>query len=78
MGGVGFEEMGSYFLKRQDTVVQYIAARTILDLCEKTLQRPGYWIARIWWDQEGLDLSGAREMVAAATDREEGREGEEE
>ena len=73
MGEVGFEDMGSYFLKRQDTVVQYIAARTILDLCEKTLQRPGYWIARIWWDQEGLDLAGAREMVAAAADREEGR-----
>ena len=74
MGGVGFEEMGSYFLKRQDTVVQYIAARTILDLCEKTLQRPGYWIARIWWDQEGLDLAGARAVLEEAVDVEDGRE----
>ena len=32
---------------------------------------------RRWWEQEGLDLSDAREMEAASADGEEGREGEE-
>ena len=33
----GFEEMKAYVLKRQNTVVQYIAMRPILDLCKETL-----------------------------------------
>ena len=49
-----------------------------MDLFKKTVQRPGAWVARIWWDQEGLDLSGANEMEAVAEDGEEIREGEEE
>ena len=46
MGEVGFEEMGEYVLKRQNTVVQYIATRPILDLCEETVWRPGAWVSR--------------------------------
>ena len=37
----GFEEMGEYFLKRQNMVVQYIETRTILYLCEETVQITG-------------------------------------
>ena len=51
MEEAGFEERGSYILKKQNTVVQYIATRPILDLCEKTVQRPGAWVAWIWWER---------------------------
>ena len=29
----GFEEIGAYIVRRQNTVTQYIAMRTIIDLC---------------------------------------------
>ena len=45
MEEAGFEEMGAYFLKRQNTVAQYINMRPILDLCEETVQRSGVWVA---------------------------------
>ena len=48
MEEAGFEEMGAYFLKRQNTVAQYIATRPILDLCEETVRRTGAWVAIIW------------------------------
>ena len=72
----GFEEIGACVLKRQNTVAQYIVARPILDLCEDTVWRSGSWVARVWWEQEGLDLAGA--MVTAAEESEGGSEGEEE
>ena len=33
MEEVGFENVGTYVLKRQNTVAHYIATRIILDLC---------------------------------------------
>ena len=36
-----FEEIGVYILKRQNKFAQYIATRTILDLCEQLVRRPG-------------------------------------
>ena len=48
MEEAGFEEIGAYILKRQNTVLKYIAMRPILDLCEKTVQRPGAWVDWIW------------------------------
>ena len=64
--------MGAYVLNRHNTVSQYIATRTILDLCKETVGRSGEWVARILWEQEVLDLAGAR---LAAADREGGGEG---
>ena len=58
--------------------VQYIATRPILDLCKKTVQRPGAWVASRWWEKEGLDLEGARATAKVAADGEEGVEGVEE
>ena len=58
-------------------VAQYITTRFIMDLCEKTVRRPGGWVARRWWEQKGIDLAGARAMTEAAADGGEGREGEE-
>ena len=58
-------------LKRQNTVLRYIATRLLLDLCEETVQMPGTWVAKRWWGKELMDLAGARAAAAAA--EEEGR-----
>ena len=63
-----FEEIGAYVLNRKNTVAQYIATQPILNLWEKTLRRTGAWVVMIWWHQEGLDLAGAREVAAAASE----------
>ena len=78
MEEAGFEEMVAYVPKRQNTVVQYTTTRPILDLCKKTVRRPGAWVARIWRDQEVLDLAGARSVVVTEVDGDGGSEGEEE
>ena len=44
-----FEEMGAYVLKRQSTVIHYIIIWKVLDLCEKTVRRPGDWVDKRWW-----------------------------
>ena len=46
-------------------VVQYIATRPILNLCERSAWRPGAWVSWQWWDQDGLDLEGEKERAAA-------------
>ena len=76
MEEAGFEEIGDYILKRQNTVTQYIATRLILDLCKKTVRRTGAWVDQRCWEQEGIDLAGVRARAVAAADREDEREGE--
>ena len=44
-GESGFEEMGAYVLKRQNTVAQYIATRLFMEFCKETVRRPGAWVA---------------------------------
>ena len=73
----GFEEIGTYVTRRQNTVAQYIATRLIMKLCERSAWRPGVWVYRWWWDQDGLDLEGAKERAAAEPDREEAQREEE-
>ena len=70
MKDAGFEDMGEYFLKRNNTVAKYIMMRPIIDLCEETVRRSGAWFYRRWCKQEAMDLAGARAVVAAAEDRE--------
>ena len=60
MQEAGFEEVGAYVLWRQ-----YIAMRPILDLCEETLQIPGMWVVKRWWEKEILDLVVAWEVTEA-------------
>ena len=64
-------------MKRKNTVAQYIATRPIMDLCEETVRRSGTWVARIWWDKEGLDLEDEKEAAAVEADGEGGSEREE-
>ena len=41
MAGAGFEEIGVYVTRRQNTIAQYIETRPIMDPCEKYVWRPG-------------------------------------
>ena len=46
MEDLGFEEIGAYILKIQNTVAQYIATRPMLDLCERYVWRPRAWVSQ--------------------------------
>ena len=48
MAEVGLEEMNIYVLHRNNTIVQYIASRPILDLCMAVEQRLGAQM-KLWW-----------------------------
>ena len=67
----GFEEIGVYVTRRKNTVAQYIVTQPIMDLCNQSVRRPGVWMYRRWWEQEGLDLEGEKERAAAESDGEE-------
>ena len=43
-----FEEIGAYVTRRHNTVAQYIATQTILDLYERSAWRPGVWVSQRW------------------------------
>ena len=45
--------------KEANTAARYISTNPILDLHKKTLQIPGMWVVKRWWDKEVLDLVGA-------------------
>ena len=76
MEEAGFEEIRVYITRRQNTAAQYIATRPILDLCERFVWRPGAWVSQRWWEQEGIDLEGAKERAVAESDGEEEKYGE--
>ena len=72
MREAGFEEIRKAITSSQNTVAQYIATRTILYLCERSMQRAGERVSWRWWDRKGIDLKTAKEWAveALATDSE--------
>ena len=48
MQEAGFEDMVKYVLKRNNMVAQYIATRSIMELCEVMVRIPGTWLAIMW------------------------------
>ena len=48
-------------------VAQYIAMRSILELCERSTRKLGARVSRWWWEQTGIDLEGAKNRAAEAT-----------
>ena len=46
---VGLETMETYIWKKQNTVAQYIATLSLLDLCEATESKQGAWVEMQWW-----------------------------
>ena len=67
MKEAGIVRIRTSILRRQNTVAQFIAMRTILGLCEKSTRRPGARVARRWWEQTGIDWKGAQEREETAT-----------
>ena len=59
---VGIVRARTSVLRRQNTVAQFVATRTILVLCEGTEQRGGTWVPQRWWEQPGIDWRLAREQ----------------
>ena len=55
-------------LRRQNTVAQFIATRTILGLCEVTERRGGTWVPQRWWEHPRIDWRLAREQGEIATE----------
>ena len=49
--------------------MRYFATQPIADLCEETVQMPGTWFAKSWWEQKGLDLVGLWAAAAAAEEK---------
>ena len=68
--GAGFQTMEEYIWKQQNTVAQYIATQSLLDLFEGSERAPGAWVGMQWWDQEGINMAGAREATASAAEAE--------
>ena len=48
MEEAGFEDMGEYVRKMQNTVAQYISTWPILDLYEERVRISGSWVAKMW------------------------------
>ena len=73
MAETGFEGIGTYITRRQNTATQYIATRPILDLYERSARKPGERVSWKLWEQDGLDLEGEKKRAVATTesDREE-------
>ena len=60
------EEMETYISRRQNKVKQSIATRPIPDLCLEAKRRTGAQVAKRWWLQDGIDLTGVQGAAAAA------------
>ena len=69
MTEASFEGIRTYVTRRQNTVTQYISMRPILDLCERSAQKPGAWVSWRWWEQDDLDFEGAKQRAAEESDR---------
>ena len=55
-------------LRRYNTVAYFIATRSILDLCEKSIRRLGARVPRRWWEKTGINWKGARDRAEAAAE----------
>ena len=66
--------MDTYIWRRHNTVAQNIATRSLLDLCEAKDRTQGERTGMMWWEQAGIDMSGARDKAAAEEAEEDGME----
>ena len=73
MREAGLTDIQKSIQNRQNTVTQYIATRTLLDLCEGAIAREGAKVPLRWWDQAGIDWETAKAKVAEQ-DRTDGSE----
>ena len=64
----GFEPMKNYIRKRQNMVAQYIATRSILNLCEAEERNQGACVGMRWQEQAVINTEGAMETATAAAE----------
>ena len=57
--------MEEYIRRRQNTVAQYIATRSLLDLCEGSERALGARVGMWWLEDVVINLARAREAAAA-------------
>ena len=66
--------MEEYVRRRQNKVAHCIAKRSLLDLCEGLERDTGVRVGVRWWEHEGIDLAGAREVAETVAEEEWGDE----
>ena len=57
---VRFQTMVEYIWRRQNTDAQYIATRSLIDLCEGSERAPGERLGMQWWEQAGVNMAGSK------------------
>ena len=57
---VGLEEIGAYISRRHNTVTQYIATHTIMELCLAAERKLRMCLSRKWWEHPELDIMDIR------------------
>ena len=67
----GFEGIGVYVTRSQNTVAQYIATQLILDLFERSARRLEAWVSWRWWEHDNLDFDQAKKRAAEELDGQE-------
>ena len=60
MQEAGLTDIGKSIANRQNTVAQYIAKRTLLELCKEARSREGTRVPLRWWNQTGIDWEAAK------------------
>ena len=63
MAQVGLQEAETYVSLCHNTITQYIATRSIMDLCLQIKRSPGPRVETIWWEHKCLYLEGIQTAV---------------
>ena len=61
----GLQTREEYNWRRNNTVAQYIATQSLIDLCGEPERKPMVQVGILWWDQAVINLVGAMEAAAA-------------
>ena len=69
--------MDTYVLHRHNIIAWYIATRLLLGMFLAAYRQPVMRVVRRWWDQEGIDLEGARAEAEVELEEEADSETEE-
>ena len=72
MEEAGFLTMEEYIGRQKETVAQYIAPRSLLDLCEESERVQGARVGMWWRKKVGIDLAGAQEASVATAEGDRG------
>ena len=59
----GLQEVETYIFRCLNMVAQFIATRTIMDLCLVVERRPGPRVSNRRWKQDGVYVEGMRTAV---------------